>query len=297
MSILTGVICLDKPEGMTSFSAVAAVRRITGEKKAGHCGTLDPMATGVLPVFLGGATRFIELLPSHDKGYRARVKCGISTDTLDITGAVLEEKKPDFTRAELTEVLSSFRGEQLQLPPMYSALKQGGVRLYELARRGIEVEREKRPVNIYSLILREFSEESFEFVIDVRCSKGTYIRSLAADIGEKLGCGAALSELRRTFAVGVDEKNCITPEKLRECPDPSARLLGVDALLREYPAAFVSPAQARRFSNGGALDLARLKAAGEAGLYRVYSPENEFLGVGEIAAGGEEMKVRRVMVN
>lgn len=187
---------------MTSFSAVARARRITGEKKAGHAGTLDPMATGVLPVLFGGATRFMEFLPVQDKGYRAHIRLGLTTDTLDTTGTVLTRSEPHVTREQLEQALCGFRGAILQVPPMYSALSKNGVRLYELARRGEEVERPARPVTVYRLELMAFDEQAQEFEIDVFCSKGTYIRSLADDIGRALGCGAAMSALRRSYAAG-----------------------------------------------------------------------------------------------
>ena len=198
---MTGFIILDKPEGITSFIGGAIVRRVTGEKKTGHTGTLDPIATGVLPVAVGGnAPRFIELLPSHDKGYRASFKLGTTTDTLDITGTVLStcDNIPD--EDEVKKAISHFQGAIEQLPPMYSAIKKDGKRLYELARQGIEVEREKRIVTIYSCEFVSF--ENGEYTIDVKCSKGTYIRSLISDIGEMLGCGAVMTALRRTLSNG-----------------------------------------------------------------------------------------------
>ena len=172
---MTGIICVDKQENMTSFSAVARARRIIGEKKAGHAGTLDPMATGVLPVLFGGATRFMEFLPVQDKGYRARIRLGLTTDTLDTTGTVLTRSELRATREQLEQALIAFRGEILQVPPMYSALSKDGVRLYELARRGEEVERPARPVTVYRLELLSFDERAQEFELDVLCSKGTYI--------------------------------------------------------------------------------------------------------------------------
>ena len=294
---MTGFIVIDKPKNITSFSAVARVRRITGEKKAGHTGTLDPMATGVLPVMLGGATRFSELLPSHDKGYRATVRLGLTTDTLDITGKVLSTCGVTVAAAEFEEVLKSFVGEISQLPPMFSALSKDGVRLYELARKGLEVERETRQVTVYSADLLTVDEEKHEFEIDVKCSSGTYIRSLAADIGAALGCGAVLTELRRTQANGFSFEESVTLEQLEKSAAEgkiSDYLISVDKVLGFYPDIHVTPAQSVRFKNGGALDLARIKPQDTLGLFRVYSDENEFLGVGEIIEGSEEMTVKRV---
>lgn len=292
--MLSGIICLDKPEGITSFSAVRAVRRITGEKKVGHAGTLDPMATGVLPVFMGAATRFIELLPDHGKSYRAGVRPGITTDTLDITGTVTGGSAPSFTKEELLAVLDSFKGKQLQLPPMYSAISKNGVRLYDLARQGIEVEREKREIEINSLELIDFNTETHEFIIDVKCSKGTYIRSLASDIGETLSCGAALYSLRRTSACGFDISSAVTIEELEKSDNPESYIIPVWQAFSEYPAIYVSPAQAKRFANGGGLSIQRLKANVNTGYYRVFSPEKVFLGIGEVTADSDEMAVKRV---
>lgn len=292
--MLSGIICLDKPQGITSFSAVRAVRRITGEKKVGHAGTLDPMATGVLPVFLGAATRFIELLPDHGKSYRAGVRPGITTDTLDITGTVTGGSAPSFTKEELSEVLGSFKGKQLQLPPMYSAISKNGVRLYDLARQGIEIDREKREIEISSLELIDFDPETHEFIIDVKCSKGTYIRSLASDIGEALGCGAALCSLCRTSACGFDISSAVTLEELEKSDNPEKYIIPLWQAFGEYPAIYVSPAQARRFANGGALSLERLKIKRETGYYRVFSPEKAFLGIGEISHDSDELAVKRV---
>ena len=296
---MTGFIVIDKPEHITSFSAVARVRRITGEKKAGHTGTLDPMATGVLPVMLGGATRFAELLPSHDKGYRAKIKLGITTDTLDITGKVLSTADVHTTAAEFEQALNSFTGKIDQVPPMFSALSKDGVRLYELARKGVEIERETRRVEIYSAVMLAADEASHAFEIEVNCSAGTYIRSLAADIGTALGCGAILSALRRTLANGFTLADCVTLEQLENATQSGEikkYLVPVDKVLDSYPAIYVTPAQAVRFQNGGALDLARIEPQNAFGYFRVYTGKQAFLGIGEIREGGTEMTVKRVFV-
>ena len=296
---MTGIICVDKQENMTSFSAVARARRIIGEKKAGHAGTLDPMATGVLPVLFGGATRFMEFLPVHDKGYRARIRLGLTTDTLDTTGTVLTRSELRATREQLEQALIAFRGEILQVPPMYSALSKDGVRLYELARRGEEVERPARPVTVYRLELLSFDERAQEFELDVLCSKGTYIRSLADDIGRTLGCGAAMSALRRTYAAGFSLEDCVTLDALAAFQAEGALsqcVIPLERALATYPSLTVTQAQAVRFANGVALDAGRLRfAEKQSGLYRVYSPEQKFLGLGELPAEGDELKVRRVL--
>ena len=289
---MTGIIVLDKPKGITSFGVVAAVKRITGEKKCGHTGTLDPMATGVMTVMLGGATRFCELLPSHDKAYKAKILLGTVTDTLDITGKVLETRKVNVTKAQFEAALSCFTGEIEQLPPMYSAVSVDGKRLYELARKGIEVERKPRKVNIYSALLINANEEIGEYEIELGCSAGTYIRTLAADIGEMLSCGAVLTELRRTRANDFEVQDAITLEQLKDLPDINSVLISVDRALSAYASVTVTSAQAVRFRNGGELDLDRVKCSAHSGLCRVYSPDGEFIGLGEITDSA--LKVKRV---
>ena len=289
---MTGIIVLDKPKGITSFGVVAAVKRITGEKKCGHTGTLDPMATGVMPVLLGGATRFCELLPSHDKAYRAKILLGTVTDTLDITGTVLKTSEVNVKQEQFKNALARFTGEIEQLPPMYSAVSVDGKRLYELARKGIEVERKARRVSVYSADLISADEEKGEYEIAVACSAGTYIRTLAADIGEVLGCGAVLTQLRRTAANGFTAEDAVTPELLSLLSDFSGVLISVDKALAAYSAVTVTAAQAVRFKNGGELDRGRISCECEGGLIRVYSPQNEFLGLGEIT--DTQLKVKRV---
>lgn len=276
---MNGFVVLDKSEGLTSFRASAILRRIYSEKKTGHTGTLDPMATGVLPVALGKATRFIDFLPETDKGYTARFKLGVITDTLDITGNVLEEREVKVKKEDIEALLPRFTGEILQLPPMYSAISVGGVRLYELARKGIEIEREQRKITIYSLTLRDTEAEN-EYEIDVKCSKGTYIRTLISDMGENLGCGAVMTALRRTLSNGFSLEDAKTEEELEALGEGA--VMGIDAPFMCYPSVQVTEKQARRFSNGGELSAERLHTEIIPTLYRVYSPENEFLGLGEI---------------
>ncbi|MBQ8504463.1 MAG: tRNA pseudouridine(55) synthase TruB [Clostridia bacterium] len=295
---MTGFVFLDKGEGMTSFFAASRLRRIFGTKKIGHTGTLDPMATGVLPIALGGATKFIELIPDHDKAYKASFRLGLTTDTLDITGEVLSQSEVDVSAEQVEKALDSFRGEIKQLPPMYSAIKKDGVRLYELARQGIEVEREERLITVYSLALSGSDEEKNEYEITVECSKGTYIRSLIADIGEALGCGATMTALRRIKANGVTIDKCYTVaqlEQMKEKNELSDALNSVDSFI-SYDKIKVSEAQSRRFSNGGELDCNRFGGKKEPGLYCVYSPVGKFLGVGEIDENREKLSVKRVYV-
>ncbi|MBQ6067323.1 MAG: tRNA pseudouridine(55) synthase TruB [Clostridia bacterium] len=276
---MNGFVVLDKPEGVTSFKAVAPLRRIFNEKKVGHTGTLDPMATGVLPVALGKAARFIDYLPDTGKAYEARFRCGVTTDTLDITGKVISETEANVTEEDVLALLPRFRGEITQVPPMYSALSVGGQRLYELARKGVEVEREARQVTIHSLELTGVYGD--EFAVSVSCSKGTYIRSLIADIGEALGCGAVMTALRRTRSNGFSVEEAHTPEQVEALAQKA--VLPLDHPFLCYEAISVTQAQSNRFRNGGALFTQRLKGEPTPGIYRVYAPDGLFLGLGEIA--------------
>lgn len=275
---MNGFVVLDKSEGMTSFRASAFLRRIYNEKKTGHTGTLDPMATGVLPVALGKATRFIDFLPESDKGYTARFKLGVITDTLDITGTVLETREVNVKKEDIEALLPRFTGEIFQLPPMYSAISVNGVRLYELARKGIEIEREKRKITIYSPALGE--AENGEYELQVKCSKGTYIRSLIADIGEALGCGATMTALRRTLSNGFTIENAKTERELEALGESA--VMGIDAPFTCFPEVKITENQARRFSNGGELSADRLHREIHPSLYRVYGPDGTFLGLGEV---------------
>lgn len=295
---MTGVICLDKPRDMTSFMAVKRASRLLGVKKAGHTGTLDPMATGVLVIMLGHSTRFIELLPEHKKSYTARVKLGVTTDTLDITGTVLSEKPVNVTKEQLLSVAENFKGEILQTPPMYSALKKDGERLYDLARKGIEIEREQRKITIEKLEIYDF--DGVEFSMDVTCSAGTYIRSLCDDIGSALQCGAVMTDLRRTSANGFSIEKSVTLEELEQLVSESKAetvITSVETALMSYPEIVVSNPQANRFHNGGALDYARLHGDYPTGIYRVYSPDRKLLGLGEIKEEKSDLTVRRVLID
>lgn len=276
---MNGFVILDKKAGFSSFQSAAFLRRIYGEKKIGHTGTLDPMATGVLPAALGRATRLIEFLPESDKAYLARIRLGIVTDTLDVTGAVLETHPVAVSEKEILALLPRFTGDILQVPPMYSALRVNGQRLYQLARQGRELPREARPVRVYSILLTGRTGPD-EYELAVECSKGTYIRSLAADLGAALGCGAALTFLRRTKANGFSIDAASTEEAI--AADPAAALLPPDAPFDVYPAVTVTDKQAVRFANGGELDRERLKAETVPSLYRVYAPDGAFLGLGEV---------------
>lgn len=282
---MQGLILLNKPRDMTSFAAVARVRRLFGEKRAGHTGTLDPMATGVLPILLGKATRLSSHLLEADKRYTAELLPGVITDTLDVTGTVLERRAVNVSAAEIEDALGAFRGVIEQVPPMYSALKTNGQRLYDLARQGVEVERPVRQVEIRKLTLTDITEEG-HWRLDVLCSKGTYIRSLADDLGRALGCGATLAGLCRTQTGGFSLGECVTLEELEQ--DPQAYLLSPERCVAHLGRVEITENQSRRFCHGGELALDRLPdgfAAEPGDRFRVYAPSGEWLGLGVVKDG------------
>lgn len=230
-----GVLLIDKKEGMTSFDVIGRVRRLFGTKQVGHTGTLDPMATGLLVVLVGRTVKASEYLSEHGKSYRATLKLGIETDTEDVSGKVIKQSSIIPSKDEVFNVCSSFTGEIMQVPPMYSALKRDGKKLCDLARQGIEIEREARPVIIDSLIPAETEDETV-FVLDVSCSKGTYIRTLCADIGKKLGCGGAMASLRRTEVGNFSLSDAITLDALEEMSieERRSRLIDTESLFGGY---------------------------------------------------------------
>ena len=258
---MNGVIILDKPQDFTSFDAVAVMRGLAKERKIGHTGTLDPMATGVLPLLLGRAAKAADLLPDTAKEYRAAFRFGERTDTGDVTGKTVETDSRAVSRNSLDLALDGFRGQISQIPPMYSAVSVHGKRLYELARKGIEVEREARKIYIEKLVLEAYSPENREGVLRVACSKGTYIRTLIEDIAKSVGTCGVMTGLRRVRACGFQETEAHTLEELRELAAQGALrqvLLPIDRVFGEYPAVRTSPAQALRFCNGGSLSMDRL---------------------------------------
>ncbi|HHW45667.1 MAG TPA: tRNA pseudouridine(55) synthase TruB [Clostridiales bacterium] len=285
-----GLILLDKPAGITSFGAVAEIRKLTGKIKAGHTGTLDPMATGVLPVLIGRATALSSFLTDEDKRYTAGIRLGISTDTQDITGKVISESDLNISPQQFEKALENFRGEILQTPPMYSAVKVEGVRLYKLARKGLEIERPARKVTIYSLDIIGRQGEK-EYLLDIHCSKGTYIRTLINDIGEYLGCGAVLTTLRRTMSAGFNISDCVSLENIRQ-NGIEKYLLPSDKAVLKYPRADITLPQAVRFTNGGALFLNRVNIKGEnEGFARVYCA-GSFVGMGQIDTENGLLKIK-----
>lgn len=297
---MNGVIVIDKPQDFTSFDVVAVMRRLCKTRKIGHTGTLDPMATGVLPILVGTATRAAELLPDTDKAYRADFRLGLRTDTQDIWGKVQEESTFHVSPEQLEDACAPLRGDILQIPPMMSAIRQNGVRLYDLARQGIEVEREARPVRIEALNVERFDPEKGEGTLFVQCSKGTYIRTIIADMGDALGCGAVMTALRRTDACGFSLQEAITLDQARAMAEDGTleqQVRPIQSLFAHLPYVRVTENQAKRFKNGGALAVERLHLSqkpADGMLYRVQDPEKNFLGLGVYAAEKEELAIRRL---
>lgn len=286
-----GVLLLDKPAGMSSNAALQKARSLLAAAKAGHTGTLDPMATGLLPLCFGEATKFAGELLAADKCYAATMQLGVRTDSADAQGRVLDSRPVSVTRAQLEAILARFRGDIRQVPPMHSALKRDGLPLYEYARRGMEVERLPRNVSIYTLDLCEFEHD--RVVFDVCCSKGTYIRTLADDIGQALGCGGHLTALRRTRIGGLRVEDGVGLDELEGLPpaDRDRLLRPVDALLDGLPSLDLGDDAALRFGHGQAVPPGRQGQQG--GNWRVYAG-GRFLGLGRIDAAGRLVPVRLV---
>lgn len=302
-----GVLIIDKPKNFTSFDVVAVIRGVCQTKKVGHTGTLDPMATGVLPILLGNATKAQSLLPDTNKAYEAEFSLGMRTDTLDITGVVTERRAKLAGLADIENTLENFRGEIFQTPPMYSAVSVGGRRLYELARQGVEIEREKRRVFIENLELIDFDEKTQSGRLSVSCSKGTYIRTLIDDIGEAIGTLAVMTGLRRTLACGYNTDEAITLDELKSLKS-NGGIEAVNTLIKPtetvfepYRPVFVTAAQAMRFKNGGSLSLSRTELANknhiDNEIYRVYERSGGFLGLGKVNLNKNELGFLKLFTN
>ena len=277
-----GIIVIDKPADWTSMDVCAKLRRLLGERRVGHAGTLDPMATGVLPVFVGRATRGVEFAEGGDKTYIAGLRLGLETDTQDSTGTVLRTHEVNCAREDLENILLRFRGELLQVPPMYSALKRNGKKLYELARQGRTVERKPRPITISRLeILSREGEE--HYTLRISCSKGTYVRTLCHDIGQALGCGGVMDALRRTRAAGFTLEQAVTLERVIQASEEGTAeslLMPVDRLFAAHPPLTVRGRAERLCRNGNPF-----RQEGEDGLYRVYGADGTFLMLGRLEQG------------
>ncbi len=285
---MNGFVLINKPSGLTSFKVTGSVKRKSGEKRCGHAGTLDPLATGVLPVMIGRATRLIDLIDDNRKTYIASLVLGLTTDTLDCDGQVLVDQPVCVTQSQIENALKKFEGEITQIPPMYSALSKDGVKLYELARQGIEVERKPRKATVYKIELLEFDGKDQAKIL-VECSKGTYIRTIIDDLGVSLGCGAFMNELERVKASGFDILQCISLDEFLN-KDIFETIIPADKAVLSFPEVNVTQNQAKRFKNGNELDLKRVKIKENSLYYRVYC-EKEFLGIGEIKGDTIKPKV------
>lgn len=275
---LNGILLIDKPQDWTSNDVVSKMRGILHERRIGHSGTLDPLATGLLVVFVGRATRAVEFAEADNKEYIAGLRLGIKTDTQDITGNTLLRGDCNVTEDELLGALECFKGDIEQLPPMYSAIKIGGKKLYELARKGEEVERSPRKINISKLQI--IGREDADYILDVACSKGTYIRTLCNDIGQTLGCGGCMSSLRRIKAGVFDVKDAHTLADIQAAADNgtvSELIIPADTLFAEYPEISVSQSKEKKLRCGSVVNT-----SADNGIYRVYSESGEFLLLGEV---------------
>ena len=275
---MNGIVIVDKPQGWTSQDVVSKLRGVLQTRRIGHGGTLDPMATGVLPVFVGRATRGVEFFEHAEKTYETVLRLGITTDTEDITGTVLSEQDAFVTGSQLEAVLERFRGEIMQIPPMYSAIKIGGQKLVDLARKGKEVERKPRPVTIHELTLLGMEADGIH--LRVRCSKGTYIRTLCKDIGEALGCGGCMAALRRVSAGSYTIEEAVPLKELIESVDPGKYLRDVDTMFSAHPAVTLTPNQEKRCRNGNSFSVNL-----EPGTYRAYGQNGEFLMLAQVNDG------------
>ena len=281
---MNGILLIDKPQEWTSHDVVGKLRGILHEKRIGHSGTLDPMATGLLVIFVGRATRAVEFAEADAKEYIAGLRLGVTTDTQDITGTVLAEKPQTATVQDVQAILPRFTGPQEQIPPMYSAIKVGGKKLYDIARKGGEVERKPRAITIHSLELVEGGNvPEGDFCLDVVCSKGTYIRTLCNDMGEALGVGGTMSSLRRIRAGEFSLDSALTLEQVAEAAargEAESLLLPVDHLFRGYPALTLTPKQTKRTLVGGQFSLSQPD-----GTYRFYDESGSFLALGKVEEG------------
>ncbi len=279
---MNGIICVNKPQDFTSFDVVAKLRGILKMKRLGHGGTLDPMATGVLPVFVGNATKACDIMPDNTKSYRAGFRLGAVSDTQDIWGKVAEKSDMAVSRGDIEGIMPEFIGKIMQLPPMYSAVQVNGQRLYDLARQGIEVERQAREIEVESLVLEEYDSNTREGVMSIVCGKGTYIRTIISDIGEKLGCGGIMTSLVRTSSGGFTLADCFTFEEIQQARDEDRLeelVLPIERVFEKLPKLRLGEAQTRMYRNGVKLDLTKLRdiRSGEDN-YGVFGSDGVFIG-------------------
>lgn len=306
MSVTNGIVLIDKPSGITSFNVVSRIKRMFNTKKVGHAGTLDPLATGLLPILINKATKVQELIQNADKEYIAEFCLGLTTDTQDITGSITNKYDGviNVSKKELNNVLLSFKGAIQQTPPMYSAISKNGVRLYNLARRGVEVKREKRNVKINRLELLDFDNLNKTGKILVNCSKGTYIRTLCADIGEQLGCGATLTNLRRTKTCNfsIDESISLdTLENLKKSGKENAAIISLEKVFNYYRVVFWGLEQEKMFRNGRKFNISLdindvLSLNSKECLLKVFNKDNIFLGLGKYSFENRIFSVYKLLV-
>lgn len=280
--MMNGILCVNKPQDFTSFDVVAKLRGILGMKRLGHAGTLDPMATGVLPVFVGTATKACDIMPDSSKSYVAGFRLGQTSDTQDVTGKILTSSDKSVCYDDICAVLPDFMGKIMQIPPMYSAVQVNGKRLYDLARQGIEVERKARETEIKNICILKYDGKTREGTLEIDCGKGTYIRTIIHDIGEKLGCGGIMTSLVRTSAGGFTLENCYTFEQIQQARDENrleSLILPVDRIFSSLPSLRLGEAQTRMYRNGVKLDLSRVRNIKEnCVLYRLYGFDGGFIG-------------------
>jgi len=279
---MNGILCVNKPQDFTSFDVVAKLRGILGMKRLGHGGTLDPMATGVLPVFVGSATKACDIMPDNTKSYRAGFRLGAVSDTQDVWGELKELSDKAVSREDILSVLPEFTGRIMQLPPMYSAVQVNGKRLYDLARQGIEVERQPREIEVASLVLTDYDVRSRKGTVEIVCGKGTYIRTIINDIGEHLGCGGIMTSLVRTSSGGFTLEDCFTLDEIQQARDEGRLeelIRPADRVFAELPAIRLGEAQTRMYRSGVKLDLERVRGiVPRADTYRVYGSDGTFIG-------------------
>lgn len=303
-----GFLLIDKPAGFTSFDVIAKLRGILHQKKIGHGGTLDPNVTGVLPVFVGRATKAIDMLERQEKKYTATLRLGIETDTQDIWGKETAKSEPVRDLQKIRQTIEGFKGEQLQLPPMYSAIKINGVRLYDLAREGVVLPRESRKINIFEINFLGKTENEDEYKFSVYCSKGTYVRTLCADIGSQLGCGAVMTSLLRTMALGFSLDKCVTLEQVEKAAQEGRAdelIRDVQELFSNLPPIYLSEKQTKLYKNGVGLDPQRVSGViydtayviADWQKYSVFGADGRFIGVGQVEYPKREFRSVKMFFN
>ncbi len=294
MSDLCGIIAVNKPKDFTSFDVIAKMRGILKMKRLGHSGTLDPMATGVLLVFVGNATKACDILPNNEKSYTADFKLGITTNSQDCTGQILCEREFAGTKQDILDLLPTFLGLTKQLPPMFSAVSVGGKRLYDLARKGIEVERESRDIFIDKIELLSYDEKEKSGKVFISCQKGTYIRTIIHDLGEKLGCGGIMTGLVRNSSSNISLEKCYSLEQIQSFADKNTLadiIIPTEELFSDYSDVVLDEKQTKLYQNGVKLDVNLVNVCQKEQIHRVYSFEGKFLGLGQVKKETQEFAV------